>query len=439
MRVSDKTGFAIPEILLPKKGTDMSRWTCVACDQYTKDGKYWEEAYAARHGAPSAINLMLPEYYLDGNDADERISKINETMDEYLASGVFEDSFTGVVLTLRKTRKDLPARCGLVAALDLEKYDYNKGSGSLIRATEGTVTSRIPPRMKIRKNACIEMPHIMILIDDPGRTVLEPLKDAAGNGKYPLAYDFDLKEGGGHLTGYKITDEESLENIFRNIEDLASRDVFLKKYEKYRLSADTPLLIFPVGDGNHSLASAKAQKKAGAAPDDPARFALCEIVNIHDPGILFEPIHRVLFGIGDIDRFIDEISAFFGERASVCLSVSAPVSYEGCHTISFTYAAGKGAVYIDKNSYPLAVGAMQEFIDFYLEWHPEASVDYIHGDEDALKLGKMPGNIAFLLPAMDKSDLIPYVIEKGALPRKTFSMGEAFEKRYYCECRKIVR
>lgn len=433
----DKTGFTIPEIMLPKKGTDMSLWTCVACDQFTQDAKYWENAYAIRKGCPSAINLMLPEFYLDRPGSDEKIEKINKTMDEYVKGGVFAKPFTGMVLVKRKTLPGIPERTGLVAALDLECYDYKKGSGSLIRATEGTVLSRIPARMKIRKNASLEMPHVMILIDDPEKTVVEKCAEYV-KGKRPV-YNFALNENGGHLKGYKITDPRVFEDVSKALEKLADRKNFENRYS---LPEGTPVLLFAVGDGNHSLASAKAfweeKKRSGASSADPARYALCEICNIHDPGIIFEPIHRVLFNV-DADDLTDSLCEYFGDKASVCFfgKNEKAADYEGCYSLSFYAGKKQGAIYIDKTIDPLAVGALAPFLDGYLEAHKNVSIDYIHGDGEAVKLGRKAGNFSILLPAMDKNSLFPSVIRNGALPRKTFSMGEACEKRYYNECRLI--
>lgn len=410
-----------PDLLLPKRETDMRAWACVACDQYTSEPAYWNRVEETTAGKPSTYHLMLPELYLEEPDVDQRITVINRTMESYLKDGAFEVLPETMMLVRRKT-KYAPVRTGLVMAFDLEAYDFKKGSGSLIRATEGTVTERIPPRMKIRKDAAIEMPHIMILIDDPTHTVIEPLTEAVTGGGMKPVYDFDLMEEGGHIEGYGVSDAKLLEGVTKALAGLADPAAFC---EKYQVPADTPILLFAVGDGNHSLASAKCHYEEN--PNPKARYALAELVNVHDAGIIFEPIHRVLFGV-DQQVFLSEMKEYFGDNA---------VLGEGeGHVIPYIAGSKEGVFTIDKSVHTLAVGALQEFIDVYISRHAEAKVDYIHG-EDTVRALATDGNIGFILPAMDKNDLFKTVILKGALPRKTFSMGEACEKRFYLECREI--
>ena len=435
--IFEDIGLNIPEILLPA-GDDRNfweSWACVACDQYTSQPDYWRRVAHAVQGKMSAFHLMLPEIYLEESDVDARIEKINSTMSEYMENGVLRKQTPSVILVERDTKAS-PVRRGVVMALDLEAYDFNKGSGSLVRATEGTVVERIPPRMKIRKNAVLEMPHVMILIDDPERTVVEPLFEADSQ----MAYDFELMEKGGHIKGRRLTDLSAIKKAAEALRMLGNKKHFT---QKYGVPENTPVLLYAVGDGNHSLASAKCHweelKKQGADPAHPARYALVEVVNIHDEGIVFEPIHRVLFHVNPA-HFFDELQGYFTDKASYMENIvdMDAAEYPGCHTVKYVGLGCKGNVFIDKQVHTLAVGALQEFIDYYLKGHPESRVDYIHGDDVVAELGSQPGNIGFYLPAIDKNDFFKTVICNGSLPRKTFSMGEAFEKRYYIECRKII-
>lgn len=436
--VFEEIALNIPRLLLPKESSpDFWRsWACVACDQYTSQPDYWNRVEAAVGGQASTYALMLPEIYLEQPNVEDRIQKINESMRTYIAEGILTEQAPSLILVERKTEIS-PTRRGVVMALDLEAYDYSKGSGSLIRATEGTVEERIPPRMKIRKNAVLEMPHIMILIDDPKRTVIEPLFEKPSQ---PL-YDFDLMENGGHIKGRQVTGMDTIEQMAAALAALGDQQRFT---EKYGVDQNTPVLLYAVGDGNHSLASAKchweACKSQGAGLEHPARYALVEVVNIHDPGIVFEPIHRVLFHVNP-DHFFDEMAGYFSQNVSYIENIgeAEKMEYPGCHAIQYVGPDRRGTVFIGKKVHMLAVGALQEFIDYYKKGHPECQVDYIHGDHVVESLGSKPGNMGFYLPPMDKNDFFKTVICKGSLPRKTFSMGEAFEKRYYIECRKIIQ
>ncbi len=421
----EKVGLAIPNILLPdlKDKEAWSKWACVACDQYTSEPEYWEEVRKSREGSVSTYKLMLPEVYLNDNDVDNKIKAINYNMEDYLSDGTLKDQGPCIILTERKT-SEAPVRRGAVVALDLERYDFTKGANALIRATEGTVVERIPPRMKIRKEAVIEMPHVMVLIDDPKKTVIEPLFDAPSE----EVYDFDLMENGGHIRGSKISDEKVIGKMAEALENLESE------------------ILYAVGDGNHSLAAAKCHweevKKAGADENHPARFALVELLNIHDEGIIFHPIHRVMFNVNPYE-FFDELEGFFEDKASYmeCMFKTETPTYDGCSTIKFINQGQEGFIFIEKDG-TLAVGQIQAFLDYYLQSHKDASVDYIHGEDTTEELsrkfvGEGKCNIGLILPDVDKSEFFETVIKQGALPRKTFSMGEAFEKRYYIECRKI--
>lgn len=437
---NSNVGLIAPTILLPKKNTNMYNWATVACDQYTSDLDYWNDVEEITHLSPSTYNLMLPEIYLESEDVDDRIKKINENMDTYLKNNFFEKYEKSFVLTRRKTPFS-PTRTGLVVALDLECYDFRPGSKSLIRATEGTVTERIPPRMKIRKNASLEMPHILILIDDPDKTVIEPVWEALLSTKAAICsdcvanncntdvltlYSTELMKNGGHIEGY-LVNEDTQKEAFNNIFDALAA-----------LEKKSNGFLYAVGDGNHSLASAKCHyeelKKAGL-PCDNARYALVELVNIHDEGIIFEPIHRVLFNTDTENLF-----SLMNQKGCIISHDKYENNdnlKENYHSIPYITADSKGTVYIPKHLHTLAVGALQGILDEFIST-TGVKIDYIHGDNETRKFGSEANNIGFLLPAMDKHDLFPAVDEKGALPRKTFSMGEACEKRYYMECRIIA-
>lgn len=420
-------GVKIPEILLPTEGSNLNSWAVVACDQYTSEREYWENVKEIANGNPSTLNIIFPEVYLEDGDSDTRINNINQTMQQYLDQQVIKGIEDCFVLVDRKT-SHAESRKGLMLALDLECYDYTKGSSTLIRATEGTVIERLPPRIKIRQNAPIELPHIMVLIDDPEKTVIEPLfKKVDQLGKL---YDFELMMNGGHIKGYKVSSESDMNAIANALSVLSQSDTFRKKYN---ISRDKAVLLFAVGDGNHSLASAKGHWeniKACLSEEEqqnhPARYALVEMVNVHDDGLVFEPIHRVIFNV-DSENLLKEFTAFY--KSSVHNGQS--------HSFRFITPKGEGTIVIDNPINNLEVGTLQVFLDQYLKTHPEVKIDYIHGEDVVTKLGSQPGNMGIYLPSMNKTDLFKTVILDGALPRKTFSMGEAEEKRFYLECRKI--
>ena len=417
-------GFGPADILLPRAGTDMTKWAVVACDQFTSQPEYWQAVEETVGNAPSTLRLILPEARL-GEDAEDDITAINATMDRYLADGIFQ-TLPDALLYLERTQSDGKVRRGLVGMVDLEQYDFTPGSGALIRATEGTVLDRIPPRTRVRRDAPIELPHVMLLVDDPGRTVIEPL--AAKRDEMERVYDFDLQQGGGHLRGWLVpgTAYAGLSSALSALADPALPE------EKYGLSGAAPMLL-AVGDGNHSLAAAKAcwEERKRTLPSaqwstDPARYALAEVVNNHDDALAFAPIHRCLFGV-EPQAVLEALLNFY------------PGAHLGAgegHTIRFVWACGSGAVTVPSPTSQLAVGTLQAFLDAYLAVHP-GKIDYIHGHETAEALGRQEGAIAFLLPAMGKEQLFKTVMADGVLPRKTFSMGHARDKRYYVEARRI--
>jgi hypothetical protein len=438
----EEIALSVPDILLPKKNIDMTKWAVVACDQYTSEEDYWRDVEKIVGESPSTLNIIFPEIYLENSDAEERISNINKTMEKYVEDGILGHSFKGFILVDRKTSMK-ESRKGLVVALDLENYDYSKGSSSLIRATEGTILDRLPPRIKVRENALIESPHIMVLIDDPNKIVIEPLF----NENLEKIYDFELMKESGHIKGYKITDEKIIKQIAEKLATLAKQEIFEKKYD----IKNEPVLLYAMGDGNHSFATAKAiwEKKKEKADDkiaimnDPARYALVELVNIHDEGLEFEAIHRVVFNV-EIDHMLKEMKLFYENKGCEFSffakdnigKLKAP-KLENSHVISFITDKWSGYIIIKKPVLTLEVATLQSFLDEYISKIRDIKIDYIHGDEVVTKLGSQIGNIGFYLPAISKHSLFKTIIFDGALPRKTFSMGEADEKRFYLECRRI--
>lgn len=411
------------DIYLPELGGDAgTRWAVVACDQYTSEREYWEAAESFVGSAPSALRLILPEAYLDREE--EAIPTINQTMREYLQNGVLK-RHEDTMIYLERTQSDGRVRRGLVCAIDLEDYDYSKGSVTLTRATEGTVLERIPPRVAIRRGAALEMPHVMVLIDDPDRTVIEPI--AKKSSLYGVAYDFELMANSGHVKGYFV-DRTDFESINAALGELCSDGVMKDKY-----GVDAAPLLFAIGDGNHSLASAKAlyeEIKADigldAAMAHPARYALCEIVNLHDEALEFEPIYRVVFGVDTLE-FVTELEIYAsGLRGNA-----------DAQALELVWRGGSKSVRVERPVAQLAVGTVQAFIDEYLRAHPDASVDYIHGVDSAKALAQREDAVGILFDGMGKDMLFKTVICDGALPRKTFSMGHAADKRFYIESRGI--
>ncbi len=419
--------FKRTDVLLPKFSRDsalMSKWSVIACDQYTQDYEYWNNTKEYIGSARSSLNIIVPEIYLNDNDIDKKIKNVNNVMHQYISDGIFEE-LKNTFIYVERTQKNGAVRRGIVGAIDLEEYDYNKGSKSKVRATEGTVLERIPPRLKVRTDACIELPHIMMLIDDNDKNIIES-NDLIKN-TFELVYDFDLNNNSGHIKGYKMSQAACIE-----VENkLAALDDLQKFNTKYNCNENSPL-IFAVGDGNHSLATAKAyynnlkQQIGDKALKLPARYALCELVNLHDDSLVFEPIHRVVFD-ADYDLFIDELSKMY------------PITFDK-NAIGQKFAVVKNEetifVTITDSDEFLTVGVVQKFLDYYCKKY-NCEVDYIHGEEDVRKLTVNSPNIGIILDVMSKNELYKSVIECGTLPRKTFSMGEAYDKRFYVECRKI--
>jgi len=413
--------FRPADILVPAN-CDMSKWSVIACDQFSSQPGYWDALDRYVGDAPSTLRLMLPEAYLNQRDPFAEAKTINATMRRYLDGSVFR-TLPHSYVYLERTQSDGKVRRGIMVALDLEAYDYAAGSASPIRATEGTVEERLPPRVRVRRDAPLEMPHIMVLMDDRRNGVLGSLD--AGKSALPPVYDFDLNCGGGHLRGWQVTggDAAALER---------EMDAYTQEIrERYEGTAPA---MFAIGDGNHSLAAAKncweEIKKAGLPPErlegHPARFSLVELVNIHDDAIGFEPIHKVLFGT-DAGTFIDAARAFWAERSR---------SSGAGHTLRLVAGGREERVAVNGLTIGQLIGAAEEFSQGYIAAHG-GQVDYIHNDDTALEMAGRSGGAATLLPRMEKDELFPSIIRSGPFPKKSFSIGHAEDKRYYLECRRI--
>lgn len=420
------TAFRPADILIPQNASNsdnMEKWAVVACDQYTSEPEYWEDVSKIVGDEKSALNLILPEVYLENSDVDKRIDRIHENMAEYVSSDTFKE-YKNSLVYVERIQSDGKLRAGIVGMIDLEQYDYTKGSKSAVRATEATVVERIPPRIKVRRGAPVELPHIMILIDDTDRTVVEPLADKKSG--FEKVYDFDLMKNGGHISGYVI-DKSSEEKVLDALEKLGDIDAF---NAKYGLEESAPL-VYAMGDGNHSLATAKEfyeeQKRADPhkdMSDAPCRYALVEIVNLHSPALEFEAIHRIVTGV-NTEKLLTEMVMELDLAED-----------KSAQKITVVQGGRHKDMYIHKPSSKLTVGSLQNFLDKYIAENG-GKVDYIHGAEVIDELSKKDNSIGFLLPDMGKSELFPTVISDGALPRKTFSMGHAEDKRFYIEARRI--
>lgn len=422
--MSKRMAFSPADILLPMD-CGLSRWAVVACDQYTSQPEYWERVAAYVGEAPSTLHLILPESKLEGPDVKKDIETIHKTMDRYLQENRFgevQNSF----LYLERRLANGSLRRGLLGKVDLEQYSYEKGSQTPIRATEGTVLSRIPPRMAVRRDAAIELPHILVLIDDPEKTVIEPLSEQKK--QMHLDYICELMENGGQIIAYTLAEEQKTA-VLSALEKLADP----ARFEAHYHAEGKAPLTFAVGDGNHSLATAKAcweemkkELSEEAQETHPARYALIELGNLHDDSLEFEAIHRVVFGV-EPQKLLEELLA--------CYPGAKLGEGEG-HQFRYVTAEQEGVITVPNPEAQLEVGTLQNFLDGYLERNG-GKVDYIHGDDVVRTLSNAPDSIGFLLPCISKDQLFPTVIFDGALPRKTFSMGEAHDKRFYLEARKI--
>ena len=392
--------FMPADILLPKK--DFEKWAVIACDQYTSEKEYWDMVEKTVGDSPSALRITLPEIYLEDGNTEERIADVNKNMADYLTNGVFNE-YKNKMIYVERTQSDGAVRHGVIGRINLSDYDYHKGSNAAVRSTEETVLERIPPRVKIRKDAPLELPHALMLADDAERKIIEPLADKTN--EMELLYDFDLMQGGGHITAWLLSDEDA------NLIGAAFTELGNKNGG----------MMFAVGDGNHSLASAKECSILNSV--NAAKSALVEVVNIHDEAIQFEPIYRVLFGV-DAKTVISDMKN--------ALVVSNSVDSQ-----SFTcvYKDGETVVSV-KPEAKLPVGTLQQWLDKYIA-EKGIKIDYIHGTDSVRKICAEEGRIGFIFDGMKKEELFDAVKKDGSLPRKTFSMGHAADKRYYIEARKI--
>ena len=420
----------VPTLLLPRPGISLPAWSVIACDQYTSQPEYWEETRRLVGDAPSTLHLVLPEAHLDTGDREATIGRINQRMSRYLADGTLVEHPPGFMLVEREVGRTGPRR-GLLVALDLERFDFRDGARELIRSTEGTDPTRLPARMAVRRHAPLESPHILVLIDDPDGTVIEPLAQC----DLPPAYDFELMQGGGRVSGRWVNEEKLIAATAARLAALVRGD---------------PPMLYAMGDGNHSFAAARAiwdesRQREPDRPDHPGRHALVELVNIHDASLEFEPIHRLVDAM-EPERLLRAMGEYFAGRGFRHRSYPDEGNWRHAwrddtepraHCLPYRTAKAFGVVTVRNPGFKLETATLHEFLDPFLREHDGASVDYIHGEDALADLSRAEGRIGFVLPAMDKHDLFASVVEDGATPRKTFSLGEADEKRFYLECRRI--
>jgi uncharacterized protein (DUF1015 family) len=437
-----KYAVGIPEVLLPQNKSNLFRWAVIACDQFTQDRDYWKKVAINAGKEPSTLNIILPEVYLEDSGRKDRLADIRKNMKKYLGngetdSGIFAPPVKGFIYIERKTSYGRTRR-GLVVAIDLDAYDWRPDSKALIRATEATIVDRIPPRMEIRREAPIESPHIMILINDPLKRLIEGVGNRVRKSK-PL-YETQLMENSGSITGWDVSNQADLECAAHAVEELA----------KAGTTAKGDCFLFAVGDGNHSLATAKAvwdefrdaheaDAKNGKIDLDnhPARYALVELVNLYDEGLTFEPIHRVLFG-----TTAEKVSSYLSQKLGG--QVKKPSSESELEKIvetknetRFGFVENGELSYLDTPDQSLAVSRLQPALDDFLSENKSVKIDYIHGTQEVFRLGKEKNVVSILLPPVEKDSFFTTIATGGPLPRKSFSMGEASEKRFYLECRAL--
>ena len=422
--------FTAADILLPAAGVPLDPWACIAVDQFTSQPEYWQRAEQRAENKPSTLHIVLPEAYLGTPQEDARLQSIRRTMEDYRHT-VLTRKVHGYVY-VERTQMDGTIRQGLVGAVDLEAYDYTSGAKPAIRPSESTVVERIPPRLKVRRGAALETPHVMMLADDPGCTLVEPI--GAHKSELKKLYEGELMQGGGHIAGWAVEDPAMLAQIDAALAALGSQEAFDAKYPQAK--GAKPLTL-AVGDGNHSLAAAKAcweELKATLTPEErenhPARWCLAEVCNVHSPAIEIEPIHRVLFNVDCGAVLLALIAWSDSNMAGICFGDSKQQAF----TLAGPHVSN--VLSFEDPVAPLTVGTVDEFIEYFMARHSEARVDYVH-DEPAVRALTRQGGVAFLLPPFEKSDLFKGIVMGGVLPRKTFSMGHAEEKRYYIECRRI--
>ncbi|MDR1302800.1 MAG: DUF1015 domain-containing protein [Treponema sp.] len=430
-------GLAIPEIMLPRQGTDLEKWAVIACDQFTQDKAYWATVADTVGSAPSTLHLIFPEIYLGDPGRTERIRNIHHAMDAYLATGILTPLKKGLVYLERSTPYH-QCRRGLMVAVDLEQYDWKAQTRALIRATEGTIAERLPPRMEVRRGAALESSHVILLIDDEADSLLPGLGEQAKKAGPPV-YQTSLQGGG--VSGWILDQETAWASLAEGLEALAQ-----KARRSYGSPGEVPFL-YAVGDGNHSLASAKAiweEYKAAHAEEPglmvhPARWALVEVENLYDPGIGFEPIHRLIFGaeLGTVLDLLSQLPGFTSRLVAQPGELSALVGGEAQSRLGLI--AGTELILVEVEASGLATDYLQPLVDGFIKDTPGTSIDYIHGEADLFKSAQHAGStsVGILLPPVKKSGLFKTVAHRGPLPRKSFSMGEAVEKRFYLECRRL--
>lgn len=423
----------VPRVLLPPASVDLRRWAVIACDQFTSQPEYWDEVEQVVGDAPSTLRMVFPELHLGAPDVAERVLACQRTMREYVSSGLLRPH-EALVYVERGVSGGVQR--GLVVELDLEAYDFSSTATSPVRSTEGTVLDRLPPRMAVRRDAALELPHILVLYDDPTGSVLAPVE--AVRDELEVAYDVELMLESGHLTGRLVRDPGVQQAVFAALDALVEPEAYR---ERYGLSSEHPMQ-FAMGDGNHSLATAKGTwnelKAAGAASDHPARWALVELVNLHDPSLAFEPIHRVLFdGAAVVEDLLVALDARLERVGSVDAVLEAVASDDAVQRFGVVDAQGLAVVEVPDPTHQLAVGSLQTFLDVWLGENPEVEIDYVHGEDVTVSLGRRDGNVGFLLPGIGKDAFFRSIAVDGPLPRKTFSMGHARDKRFYMEARAI--
>jgi len=446
MNIFEKCALRTPDILLPNKSVDLTAWSVIACDQYTQDTDYWSKAAAVAKDCYSTLHMILPEVYLNTFSDEQRkqeIIKIQKTMKDYLAAGVFANPVHSMLYIERKTAYNR-LRKGIVTCIDLEKYDWRPDSKAEIRATEATIVERLPPRMEIRQGAALEIPHIMLLVDDPERILIEKIGDSIHSAQATPLYTTQLMLNSGSISGWSLPADCS-----------AYMEKALEKLYQANTGADGSVFMFAVGDGNHSLATAKAvwdayKRQHGGVqqPDssislpnnleaDPLRYALVEIVNLYDAGLTFEPIHRVIFG-ADSKQLIDFLQSKLGGKVTSCSDKPELLHKVEHSSASFGFIAATGELTcLETGMTCLAVSALQPLLDDFIKTH-NLQIDYIHGSEEAFRIPQNSDAVSLLLPPISKESFFSTIAENGSLPRKSFSMGEASEKRFYLECRKLI-
>ncbi len=428
----EKTGIKIPKILIPNQKVSLKKWAVIACDQFTSQEDYWHDVERIVGGAPSTLHIILPEVYLENDNVSEIIEQNNKVMKDYLTQGVLEELPEGLLLVERQIGDRV--RKGVMVAVDLEKYDFDPEAKAQIRATEKTVLERIPPRVQIRKGAILETPHIMVMMDDPDNSAIGQLE--LHKTELHKIYDFDLMKNGGNIKGYFTDNQVIIENFKEAICNLNVQDG----------------MVFCVGDGNHSLATAKTvweEKKMLMTPEEqevsPLRYALVELVNVRDEGIAFKPIHRILFKVNPT-TCLDFIVKRMNDKGLEARLIYSRFRYKSSsevdcggeiHVIPFVSKDGSGRIEVANSKDALAISDLQDILDEFLAENPTSSIDYIHGDDAFFELATDYDNLGFFMGALNKSEFFETVINCGVLPKKTFSMGEAEEKRYYLECRYI--